>query len=63
MLVLSFLVGAALGLALLAALHTGENKGCLIQFNGHSTIVSNCQDVKDLAAVINAINDRLSFSN
>lgn len=55
-------LGLLLGFAAIAALNITNTPSCSIVFTGHSTIVTGCTTVPDLHKVIEALNNRLSFS-
>ncbi|QIL68843.1 triple gene block protein 3 [Papaya virus X] len=64
MFLLYLFLGLLLGVALIAVSNTLTNCGtCLIVFNGHSTTITGCERVPDLDKVVNALNNRLSFSS
>lgn len=51
-----------LGLAITAGLSTINPSNCLIVFSGEQTVIKGCESISQLADVINALNNRLSFN-
>lgn len=55
-------LGVVLGLAVIAGLTTLNTPSCLIVLSGDQTVVKGCEHVDNLADVITALNNRLSFN-
>lgn len=55
-------LGVVLGLAVIAGLTTLNTSSCLIVLSGDQTVVRGCEHVGNLADVITALNNRLSFN-
>lgn len=55
-------LGVVLGLAITAGLSTINPTNCLIVFSGEQTVIKGCESISQLADVINALNNRLSFN-
>ncbi|KAB1671750.1 hypothetical protein FNE64_28080 [Klebsiella pneumoniae] len=51
-----------LGLAVIAGLTTLNTPSCLIVLSGDQTVVKGCEHIGNLADVITALNNRLSFN-
>nr|AIW81552.1 triple gene block protein 3 [Cactus virus X]UVC58629.1 triple gene block 3 protein [Cactus virus X] len=55
-------LGVVQGLAVIAGLTTLNTPSCLIVLSGDQTVVKGCEHVGNLADVITALNNRLSFN-
>ena len=55
-------LGVVLGLAITAGLNTLNTTSCLIVLSGEQTVVRGCEHIGNLAEVITALNNRLSFN-
>ena len=55
-------LGVVLGLAITAGLSTLNTTSCLIVLSGEQTVVRGCERISNLAEVITALNNRLSFN-
>lgn len=55
-------LGVVLGLAITAGLSTLNTTSCLIVLSGEQTVVKGCEHISNLAEVITALNNRLSFN-
>lgn len=55
-------LGVVLGLAITAGLSTLNTTSCLIVLSGEQTVVRGCEHIGNLAEVITALNNRLSFN-
>lgn len=55
-------LGVVLGLAVIAGLNTLNTPSCLIVLSGDQTVLKGCERIGNLADVITALNNRLSFN-
>ena len=55
-------LGVVLGLAITAGLSTLNTTSCLIVLSGEQAVIRGCEHISNLAEVITALNNRLSFN-